>query len=356
VPNAFAPRPPSLRARLAATVTRTTVRPLERVIPDSDLGIVITRRVLATLMAAAGVTARDVEVTTVDSETATHGRVKGEWARPDAARTAGVVLYLHGSGYNLCSTKTHRPLVTRIARHSGLPVFSAEYRLAPKHVFPAAAEDVARAYDWLLAQGWTADQVVVAGDSAGGHLTLDLALALLRSGREVPAGLVMFSPLADLSCELIEQRERSVRDPMVSAAGVRRLMARYLADTDPKHPRLTHVVEEGEVLPPTLIQAGGAEFLAADAHHLHQMLGAAGTDVTLEVWPGQMHVFQAATRAIPEAEQALRRATRFMVSALEERAAAGRFDRLDVREQVEERAAAGRFDRLDVREQGGVIA
>lgn len=328
--NSFSPRPPSHRARFARAVTQLAIRPLEHVVPDSEVGIAITRRVLATLMATAGVTARGVEVTPVDSETATHGRVKGEWARPAGARTDGVVLYLHGSGYNLCSTRTHRPLVTQVARHTGLAVFSAEYRLAPKHVFPTAAEDVERAYDWLLAQGWSPAQVVVAGDSAGGHLALDLALVLLRAGRELPAGLVMFSPLADPSCDLIEQHERTSPDPMISAAGVRRLLAHYLGDTDPKHARLTHVVADGEVLPPTLIQAGGAEFLSADARHLHDMLSATGTEVTLEIWPGQMHVFQAAPRAVPEAEKALRRATRFIGTVLAQRRAQAAADEQEI--------------------------
>ena len=132
----------------------------------------------------------------------------------------------------------------------------------------------------------------------------------------MPAALVMFSPLADPSCDLMELRERIQPDPLVSVRAVRRLFAHYLLDTDPKHPRLTHVLADGEVLPPTLIQAGGAEFLAGDAHHLHDMLAAAGTPVTLEIWPGQMHVFQAAPRLIPEAEVALGRAAAFISTAL----------------------------------------
>ncbi len=281
----------------------------------------MTRRMLATLMAGSGISAKGVQVAPIDSTTGEHGRIKGEWVRPEKPRTDGVILYIHGSGYALCSTRTHRPLVSRIAQQANLAVFSAEYRLAPKHPFPAAPEDVERAYDWLLAQGWRPDQVVVAGDSAGGHLALDLALVLLRAGRELPAGLVLLSPLADPTCDLMEAREKVVPDAMISAAAVRRLFAHYLAGTDPKHPRLSHVLAEGEVLPPTLIQVGGAEFLAADAHHLHDMLAATGTDVTLEVWPGQMHVFQAAPRAVPEADVALRRATRFMTEALVERRA-----------------------------------
>lgn len=321
-PTPFIPHPPSARARFARTATRLTIRPLEHVIPDNELGVAITRRVLAALMAGAGRTAYEVEITPVDSSTDRHGRVKGEWARPRTPRPEAVVLYLHGSGYNLCSTRTHRPLVSRLAEQSRLTVFSAEYRLAPKHVFPAAAEDVERAYDWLLDQGWTPDQVVVAGDSAGGHLALDLVLQLLRAGSPLPAALVMFSPLADPSVELCRLREQARPDPMISAERVRRLLARYLADTDPADPRLTHVVAPGEVLPPTLIQAGGAEMLAADARHLHRMLSETGTRSTLEIWPGQMHVFQAAARVVPEADQAVRRAARFMVAALEAREAA----------------------------------
>lgn len=272
-------------------------------------------------MAGGGTTPRDVQVVPIDLLTETDGRIKGEWIRPTAPQPGVVILYIHGSGYSLCSTKTHRPLVSRLAKESRVAVFSTAYRLAPRHPFPAAADDIERAYDWLLSEGLEPDRLVIVGDSAGGHLALDLALRLRREGRALPAALVMFSPLADLTCDLIEEREKAIPDAMISAAGVRRLLAHYLGDTDPLHPRLRHVVEDGEVLPPTLIQAGGAEFLAADAHHLADMLEASGTDVRLEVWPGQMHVFQAANRIVPEADKALRRASKFIVTALESREA-----------------------------------
>ncbi len=319
------PRPASRRADLARGVTRLTLRPVSVRLPANELGVGIARRVLAGSMALGGVSARGITVTPVDSETtgAGHGpvgRVKGEWLRPDEPEPGGVVLYVHGSGYNLCSVRTHRPLVSQVAARTGLQVFSAEYRLAPRHTFPAAADDIERAYRWLLAQGWAPAQVLLAGDSAGGHLILDLALHLLRNGEESPAGLVMFSPLVDPTFELARGREEVRPDPMTSAEAARRLVGHYLQDVDPAHPRLTHALEAHEALPPTLIQAGGAEMLAADAHHLHDMLAASGTDVTLEVWPGQMHVFQAALRFVPESYAALDRAARFARSALAERA------------------------------------
>lgn len=314
--TAFNPRPPSLQARLARRGAELGFRPIASALPDNRLGVAAGRVILSTMMGLSGRQSWETAVTPIDSEIRGQGRVKGEWVLPPAPRPGGVVLYLHGSGYNLCSTRTHRPLVSQFASHARLRVFSAEYRLAPDHVFPAAHDDVARAYRWLLDQGCLPHQIVLAGDSAGGHLALDLALTERRAGRPLPAALVLFSPLADPSFQLAELREQARPDPLATAAAARALVARYLVGTDPAHPRLTHVLEDGEHLPPTLIQAGGAEMLAADAHHLHRMLSATGTETTLEIWPGQMHVFQAAPRIVPEAHQALRRATRFAVEAL----------------------------------------
>lgn len=211
----FTPHPPSARARLAHWATNLTVRPLEHIVPEGELGVRVTRRVLAGLMAGAAVSATDVTMTAVDSTTQAFGRVQGEWLKPTTPRPGAVVFYIHGSGYNLCSTKTHRPLVSRLASQSRTTVFSVEYRLAPEHPFPAAPEDIENAYDWLLAQGWTPDQVVVAGDSAGGHLALDLCLRLVREGRQLPAGMVLLSPLADVTCDLMAEREKAIPDAMI---------------------------------------------------------------------------------------------------------------------------------------------
>ena len=145
---------------------------------------------------------------------------------------------------------------------------------------------------------------------------LDLCLSLVRAGRELPSAQLLLSPVADLSCTLAAGREQLRPDPMMSAASARRLLAHYAGSTDPAHPRLAHVPRAGEVLPPTLIQAGGREMLAADAHHLHRCLTATGTQCHLEVWPDQMHVFQALPRLAPEAHLALSRAGSFLRTAV----------------------------------------
>jgi acetyl esterase/lipase len=316
--SSFTPRRPSRRSQLTAVATRLTLRPIANSLPANDLGVAVSRQLVARSMAAFGALAPGTSVRQVDEVVTGLGRVRGEWVSADGAgRDDAAILYLHGSGYAMCSPRTHRRLVSQLSAMSGLPVYSVDYRLAPRHRFPAAADDAERAFEWLVAGGLAADRIVVAGDSAGGHLAIDLTLARLRAGLALPAALVLLSPLADLTAGLCRERERVRKDPMISAAACARLLAHYAGDADPQHARLAHVVATDEVLPPTLIQAGGAEMLAGDAHHLHDLLTASGTPTALEVWPGQMHVFQAMPRLIPEADKALRRAADFVTVSLD---------------------------------------
>ncbi|MGI8679962.1 MAG: alpha/beta hydrolase [Jatrophihabitans sp.] len=309
--------PGSLRARGTATATRALLRPLTGVLPANDWGIAVSRQVIARSLAAFGPVLGGCTITPVDTSAPGGARVRGEWVRgPGVTRWDAAILYLHGSGYALCSPRTHRGLVSRLSLVSGLPVFCVDYRLAPRHPFPTAADDVVRAFDWLMAEHHSADRIVLAGDSVGGHLAIDLCLSLLRSGRPLPAAQVLFSPIADLTLGLAQRREQARPDPMISAAAARRLLELYTRGVDPLHARLAHVPAAGEVLPPTLIQAGGLEMLAADAHHLQRCLTATGTDSRLEVWPDQMHVFQALPRLVPEARRALVRAGAFLQSAV----------------------------------------
>lgn len=320
----FTPRPASRRARLTATATRLTLRPVASALPANAVGIAVSRQILARSLAAFGSPARGVRVEQVDQRTPA-GRIRGEWVSAGAQASrgeggatgvTGALFYIHGSGYALCSAKSHRKLVSQLSARTGLPVFSLDYRLAPRHRFPSAADDVERAFAWLVDNHVPADRIVVAGDSAGGHLAFDLSLTRLRAGLSLPAAQLLLSPLADVTLELARRREQAIPDPMATAATARGLLAHYIREVDPLHDRLTHVLGPDEVLPPTLIQAGGAEMLAADAHHLYDALRSSGTWCRLEVWPGQMHVFQAMPRLVPESSVALDRAARFLTEAL----------------------------------------
>ena len=228
------------------------------------------------------------------------------------------IYYVHGSGYALCSPRTHRRLVAWLSRLTGLPVFSVDYRLAPRHRFPTAADDVRAGWDWLCTeQKFAPDRIFMAGDSAGGHLAVDL---LLQPDVAHPAGVALFSPLVDLTFGLARTREQLRRDPAIRAVDAAKLIALYCAGTDLAHPRLTLDVAGGRTLPPTLIQAGGGEMLVADARKLAKDVTTAGGDCELQVWPDQVHVFQALPRLTAEAKPAMRQVATFVAKSLRSKA------------------------------------
>jgi monoterpene epsilon-lactone hydrolase len=308
----------SLRSGLVAAGTRLTLRPLTAVVPANRPGVRISRAIVARSLAAFGPPLRSSSVVQVRRPTGQGPEVRGEWVRgPGARREDAVVLYVHGSAYTICSSRTHRGITTRLSRETGLPVFACDYRLAPTHRFPSSADDVRAAYDWLLAEGHPPERIVLAGDSAGGHLAIDLTLQLIREGRPAPAALLLLSPVLDLTMGLAAARERVRRDPMISAGRAARLLDLYTVDADRSGHRLAFTFAGAREFPPTLVQAGGREMLAADAEWLAKALEEAGAFCELEIWRGQMHVFQALSRLVPEAEQALARSGRFVVEQLE---------------------------------------
>ncbi|ORW09564.1 alpha/beta hydrolase [Mycobacterium kyorinense] len=304
----------SLRSRAAAVVSALTLRQISAVLPpERTWGLWLSRRIVAGIMDAFGPSLAGTRVEPVDARLPDGRRVVGEWVSGrEVRRSDGGIYFVHGSGYALCSPRTHRRLTAWLSRLTGLPVFSVDYRLAPRHRFPTAADDVRAGWDWLSRQ-IPAERIVVAGDSAGGHLTVDL---LLQVAATRPAALVLFSPLIDLTFGLAAERERRRRDPAIRAADALRLVGLYCRGIDPAHCRLTLDVAGGPVMPPTLIQAGSAEMLAADAERLAADITTAGGSCELQVWPDQVHVFQALPRLSPEAGKAMAYAAQFIADAL----------------------------------------
>lgn len=306
------PAPPvpttsTTRSDVAAALTRCGLGVASGMIPMNAPGVRVARGLVATIMGALGSTPRGTSVTAVRAP------VRGEWVLgPGVTYGRGAIYYVHGSAYVICSARTHRSLAARLSSATGLPVFVVDYRLAPEHPFPTAAGDVAAGWEWLLTQGYEAHDLVIAGDSAGGHLICDLLLHRAAADRPQPAGAVLFSPLIDLTFALAARQERVRRDPAISAAAAKRLVDLYTAGVDPEHPRLRLDFWRSDRLPPFLIQAGGAEMLSADARHLDEELRAHGGASTLEIWPGLMHVFQALPRLAPEADAALLRVRDFL--------------------------------------------
>lgn len=306
----------SRRAAVLTGLTRATVRPLTTLLPSNEPGVRLARRLVAGTLAVLSPPLPGAEPTAVELQAACGTRIRGEWVRGGSGSSGDTaILYVHGSGYAVCSARTHRGLTSRLHAATGLPVFACDYRLAPRYRFPAAADDVRACYDWLRELGY---RVVVAGDSAGGHLAVDLACELARSGGPTPAALVLFSPLLDPTLGLAAERERSGRDPMISASRARRLLELYTAAADTSDPRLRLSIPAGTAWPPTIVQAGGAEMLAADAEGLAERITAAGGECRLQVWPGQVHVFQAFAAVLPEARDALAEAAGFVVETVRE--------------------------------------
>jgi acetyl esterase/lipase len=275
-------------------------------VPTNRAGILASRALLRSALATASPPVRGSTFDRVEQAGSTGGIVRGEWVRaPAATREDGVILYIHGSAYVLCSSRTHRGITSHLSAATQLPVFSIDYRLSPTHRYPAASHDVREAWDWLLAGGYDPARIVIAGDSAGGQLAISLAIELARAGDALPAALVTLSPLIDLSLRSATVRDRIERDPFAPAVVARRMLERY-ADADARQdPGLRIEFDDMNDFPPTLVHAGSKEMLAADCTELARRIRGAGFLVAHRSWPGQMHVFHALTAVMPESREAL---------------------------------------------------
>lgn len=241
----------------------------------------------------------------IDEETL--GGRPAERITPEDAGSSSVVLYLHGGGYCSGSLDSHRQLAARIALASNIPVALLGYRLAPEEPFPAAVEDATAAYRELVASGCDPSRMAIAGDSAGGGLTLAALLALRSAGERLPAAAVCLSPWVDLTQSAPSYDTLAALDPMVSRAGLDEMAHGYLGGRDPRGELASPLfAEDLSGLPPVLVEVGAHEVLLDDATVLAGRLRAAGTAVTLTVWPELIHVFQAfSAEIIPESDQSI---------------------------------------------------
>jgi len=239
----------------------------------------------------------------VTRQKVTAGGVPAEWLIPAAAAAHGVLLYLHGGAWTLGWYEPHRWLVGHLTRATGLRALALDYRLAPEHPFPAALEDCLAAYRWLLSSGTRPEQILIAGDSAGGNLTLTTMIALREGGEPLPAAGVCLSPVTDLAGT--GQAAPPHPDAGLPADWAGEQSRSYLGDTDPRLPLVSPYHADLHGLPPLLIQVGGDEFLLSDANRFASKARTAGVDVTLQVWPGMWHVWQILVGLMPESNQAV---------------------------------------------------
>lgn len=231
--------------------------------------------------------------------------INAEWVRAANARDDLVILYLHGGGYIVGSLASHRHLSAALSQASGASVLALDYRLAPEHPFPAAVKDAVAAFGWLLQQGIKANRIVIAGDSAGGGLTIATLVTLRDEGVELPAAGVCLSPWVDLtnSAESITM----VADPTLKKAGLDLMAQSYLQGQDSKTPLASPLFADLQGLPPLLIQVGTAELLYDDSIKLEARAKAAGVNATLEVWDEMIHVWHLFYPVLKEGRDAIAR-------------------------------------------------
>jgi epsilon-lactone hydrolase len=244
------------------------------------------------------------------------GDIPCEWVLAPGADPDLRLLYLHGGGWVSGSGGNYLPLAADISVAARCAVLLPDYRLAPEHRFPAGLEDCIAADDWLVANGpsgpASAKATFIAGDSAGGNLTLATLLALRDRKRPLPAGGIALSAATDFT--LASESLKTVHDPIISARTMPEFRDRYLEKTDPCNPLASPVFGDYRGIPPLLIQVGEHEMLRDDSVRVAEKAVADGISVKLEVWPGMVHVFQ--IRGLPESREAIRHIAEFMRSRL----------------------------------------
>jgi epsilon-lactone hydrolase len=242
----------------------------------------------------------------------TAGGVPAHWLAALGADAGRVLLFLHGGGYEFGSLRSDGELAARLGRVSGMRVLFPEYRLAPEHPFPAAIDDVQAAWHWLRTdQNLRARSIAVAGDSAGGGLTVALLVATRDAGEALPAAAALMSPTVDLTSSGASMTERADQDPISTPAMLRQFAADYLAGADPETALASPLFASLAGLPPLLIQVGTADLLLSDSERLATAAAEAGVDVTLEIAEDLPHVYQI-MHGTPEAAEASERIGKFL--------------------------------------------
>ena len=229
--------------------------------------------------------------------------ILAEWVTHKNADPDKVILYLHGGGYVAGTLAGYRLLCGTLSEATGMRVLMPEYRLAPDYPFPAALEDSLSVYAWLLTNGFSAENIIIAGDSAGGGLTLATTLAIRDEGRDLPAALVCLSPWTDLSFSGASHQINAEKEVVLHPDNLRLWAEKYLGFADPRTPHISPAFADMNNFPPMLIQVGSEEVFLDDARMVAENAQSAGVDVTLTVYEGMWHAWQA-IGILAEAKQA----------------------------------------------------
>ncbi len=232
------------------------------------------------------------------------GGVPAIWVDPANGRTDRCIQYVHGGGYVIGTANAYRRFTGHLANVTGCRVLNVDYRLAPEHPHPAAVTDSTAAYRWLLSQGFEGSDLAIAGDSAGGGLTVATLVALRDAGDPQPACAAPISPWVDMECKGASMSLNAQADVLIGESGIKSMADLFLngqAATDPLAAPL-HADLSG--LAPLYVQVGADETLLDDSTRLVDQVQAAGGEAAIEIFPEMQHVFQLSCGTMPEATEA----------------------------------------------------
>jgi monoterpene epsilon-lactone hydrolase len=230
--------------------------------------------------------------------------IAGEWLIPEGAGR-GALLYLHGGGYVVGSARSHRSLVARLAREMGSRALVLDYRRAPEHPHPAALKDALEAYRALLGDG--VEEIAIAGDSAGGGLTLALAAKVRDIGLPAPAVLGLICPWLDVTIDLAGNRPVAPREPVLSPGLTRSWGRAYVGAADPAIPAISPLLGELHDLPPIVMHSAGDDLILQDAERLERAINKLGGQAEIEHrrHPGLWHDFHLFAGLLSQADDAV---------------------------------------------------
>jgi len=239
--------------------------------------------------------------------------VPAEWQIVPEVTDDKVILYFHGGGYILGSPNSHRLFTITLGKVTKMRVLSVDYRLGPEYKYPAALEDGVNAYKWLLNSGFKPENIIISGDSSGGHLTFITLIKLRDEGIPFPAGAIALSPLTDVSLSGQSFFKNAETDPVLGDIGVFWWGKATAEGIEPSDSRISPVFADLKGLPPMLVQASSSEILYSDSVRIVENAKSAGVNVTLQVWDDMPHVFQQfGLNKLPESKEAIDNIAKFV--------------------------------------------
>lgn len=255
-------------------------------------------------------TTKDLKVNQASAD-----KVPAFWIEAPKTDSRAVILFFHGGGFTIGSTRDHLELCGRLSRAASARVLSIDYRLAPEHPFPAAVEDCLASYQWLLKQKDRPTPIFIAGISAGATLTLATLIGLRDQGLPLPVAAVCMSPLVDLLLKGASLKTNQGKD-WITLERIQAVITAYMAGQDLRQPWASPLYADLSGLPPLLIQVGSHELLLDDGLRLAQKARDQGVNVHLEIWEEMVHCWQVFAAAIPQGQQAIDKTGTFIRARL----------------------------------------